>query len=180
MSDTAARQQSELKPLEQLSIDWALPSVDLAAFTAQPEAIRLVHHTIARKLQVLPLGRVGSVLTIVLSEPSLSTIDLLRFSTGLCIECVLAPAQDIDAAITRFYNVVPNTLDEEVREVRYTEEHSAKFIQKSNLLISSAMTSHTVKHMRRRADGHHAWNIEVPTESASELIDQALRQLGQR
>jgi hypothetical protein len=175
---TAACPQHELSPLEQLCIEHALPCVDLAAFSPQPEAIRLVHHSIARKLQVLPLSRVGPVLTIVLSEPNLSTVDLLRFSTGLCVEIVLTVPEALDEAITRFYNVAPaDTLFE---EVRYTEEHSAKFIEKSNLLISSALTSHTVKHVRRRADGYHAWEIEVPTESASELIAQALRQLRQR
>jgi len=179
MSDaTAARQQPDLSPLERLSVEHALPTLLLDDFTPQPEATKLVSYALAVKLRIVPLSRVGCVVTIVTADPcNVVAIDHVRAVTGLRVEVCVTTEESILSNLCRFYNVPADTLDE---EVHYSEAQAAKFTEKSSLFISSALTSHTVKHVRRRADGHHAWNIEVPTESASELIDQALRHLEQR
>lgn len=167
MMDTAARPQ--LDPMEALCEQYALPSIDLAAFAPQQDAIRLVHHTIARKLRVLPLSRVGSVLTIVLSEPNLSTIDALRFATGLCVETVLAPADEIHAAITRFYNVEPVIGQQaslvadvklEVETRSYGEEAAAAFDQRSGALVQAALHGpHVTRHVHQRRNVAHSWYV---------------------
>lgn len=54
--------------------------------------------------------------------------------------------------------------------------------QRANAYIGAALRSSNVaKHTaHHRSDVHHGWLIEAPTESASELIAQALRDLALR
>lgn len=112
---------------------------------------------------------VGSVLTIVLSEPNLSTIDALRFATGLCVETVLAPADEIDAAITRFYNVEPVIGQQaslvadvklEVETRSYGEEAAAAFDQRSGALVQAALHGpHVTRHVHQRRNVAHSWYV---------------------
>src|SRR5208283_2369505 len=68
------------------------------------EAIAHIPLPLALRLKVVPLSRNGCVLTIAVSDPlALPAIDEVRFHTGLRIECVVAPFNDIEAAIPRFY-----------------------------------------------------------------------------
>jgi hypothetical protein len=181
MNDTAARPQPELSPLEQLCIEHALPCVDLAAFSPQPEALRLVHHTIARKLQVLPLSRVGPVLTIILSEPNLCTVDSLRFATGLFVETVLAPAGEIDAAIARFYGLDEPQIEVEGERLEVEISYLLRTEQTANALISAAMNSPRIsKHVSLRANVHRAFyvgSIDAPTDFTA-AIEAALKAVG--
>jgi hypothetical protein len=93
--------------MHELALRYGLPVIgDLNEFTAQPEALACVPHALASRLKVLPLSRVGNILTIVINEPvlALPAIDEVRFHTGgLNIECVIASAEAIEAAIQRFY-----------------------------------------------------------------------------
>jgi len=158
MTDATARQQ--LDPLEQLSVDYALPAVDLSAFNPQPAATALVHHTIAQRLGVLPLSRVGSTLTVVMDSHDLSAVDILRFATGLCIEVVVAPAEDITAAITRFYQLDEPQIEIEAERPVADPSYVVRTEQTANALITIAMNSpHISKHVALRTNVHRAYYV---------------------
>jgi len=181
MMDTAARPQHELTPLEQLSVDYALPAVDLSAFAPQQEALRLIHSSIARKLRVLPLSRVGSVFTVVMAEPNLSTVDALRFATGLCVETVLAPTDELDAAVTRFYQLDEPQIEIEAEPPVVDTSDPLKTEATATALIASAMNSpHVRKHIALRGNvhrGYYVGSIDAPTDYAA-AIESALKAVG--
>jgi Type II secretion system (T2SS), protein E, N-terminal domain len=179
MTDTAARQQ--LDPLEALCEQYALPSIDLSAFAPQQEAIKLVHHSIARKLRVLPLSRVGSVLTVVMAEPNLSTVDALRFATGYCVETILAPADELDAAITRFYQLDEPQIEIEAERPVVETSYPLKSEATAAALIASAMNSpHVRTHIALRGNVHRGFyvgSIDEVTDYAA-AIEAALKAVG--
>jgi hypothetical protein len=95
-----------MSTLQQLCDQYALPVIDLDNFQPQPDAVKLISLNLASQWQVLPLSKVGCVLTIVIADPlALPTIDALRFHTGLRVEVVVAPAEAIKDALPRFYGV---------------------------------------------------------------------------
>jgi hypothetical protein len=176
MNDTAVRQQPELSPLERLSAEYALPAIDLETFAPQPEALRLVHRSIARKLRVVPLSRVGSTITVVMTEPNLSACDMLRFATGLLVEIILTLPDAIEAALDRFY---PTETEMEVECPEIEQNHIMKVERQASALIEAAMRSSNIsKHAVRRGNVGGVWLVETPTETAAELFEAALRQLG--
>jgi Type II secretion system (T2SS), protein E, N-terminal domain len=191
MNDATARQQPELTPLEALTVEHGLPAVALEYFSPS-DAIKLVPLELCRRLKVLPLSRVGSVLTVVMSHQDLAAIDALRFFTsGLCIEVVVAPAEDLKQAIQRFYNVqLPRVIEQsnlvadvelEVKARSYGEEAADAFDQRINALIASAMnSSHVRKHVALRSNVHRAFyvgSIDGPTDYTA-AIESALKAVG--
>jgi hypothetical protein len=175
---TAARPQPELTPLEALTVEHGLPAVALEYFTPT-DAIKLVPLELCRRLKVLPLSRVGSILTVVMPFQDLATIDALRFFTsGLCVECVIAPLEDIERATTLFYGVETSNLEEV--EVRYSVQDEVAFHDRSKALISKALHhTHAVKHLLRprRVDGHRSFfvgDLDKPQLSYDEAIRAAM------
>ncbi|MGH7822574.1 MAG: GspE/PulE family protein, partial [Candidatus Binatia bacterium] len=66
---------------------------------------RLIPGGLAQKHQMLPLNRVGSTLTVAMSDPSnLVGLSEARFLSGLDLKVVLAPARAIQRALERFYD----------------------------------------------------------------------------
>ena len=81
-----------------------IPFLDLSRFTIDPALIKLIPENLARRYSLIPLARLGKVLTVAMADPSnLMTRDALRALTGLRIEVVLASPGDISTAIDRYY-----------------------------------------------------------------------------
>lgn len=87
-----------------LSRQCGIPSISLANFRADPDVIRLVPMETALKLQVLPLSRVSSSLTLAMADPSnVSIMDDMKAMTGLNIEPVVASVASLEQAIRKNY-----------------------------------------------------------------------------
>jgi hypothetical protein len=83
---------------------FGVPAVDLAAIEIEPAVIELVPFQTAIQHKVLPLQRVGSALTLALSDPTeLLTLDDIRLITGLQVNPVVAPESQLAAAIAKYY-----------------------------------------------------------------------------
>jgi hypothetical protein len=119
--------------LQELCERYGLPVIELDGFQPQEDAVKLISLNLASKWQVLPLSKVGCVLTVVIADPlAIPTIDALRFHTGLRIEVVVAPAEDIAKTLPRFYGVVNE------RVVVYTPK---VFEAKTNACVAVALRS---------------------------------------
>ncbi|MBI3939482.1 MAG: type IV-A pilus assembly ATPase PilB [Acidobacteria bacterium] len=87
-----------------LSLQYDVPSVNLRFTDIRPEAIQLVPIEIAIKYQVLPIARIGSTLTVAITDPTnMMAMDDLKFMTGLHVEPVIASESSIQEAIEKYY-----------------------------------------------------------------------------
>jgi type IV pilus assembly protein PilB len=87
-----------------LSRQYGVPSINLKYYEIDPKVIKLIPQDTALRYQVIPLSRVGSVLTIAMTDPTnVFAMDDIKFMTGFNVEPVVASESAIGDAITRFY-----------------------------------------------------------------------------
>ena len=97
-----------------LSRQYGVPSINLKYYEIDPNLIRLIPQDTATRYQVVPLSRVGSVLTIAMTDPTnVFAMDDVKFMTGFNVEPVVASEAAIADAISRFYGGA-NTNGEEL------------------------------------------------------------------
>ncbi len=83
---------------------YNLPVIDLDKTDVALDCIDLVPGDVARKFQVLPIGRRGRVLTVAMANPSnIFAIDDIKFITGLDVQPAVVGEMAIKKAIDRFY-----------------------------------------------------------------------------
>ncbi len=94
-----------------LSRRYGVPTINLSYFDIDPAVIQLIPVDTAQKYQVLPLVRVGSVLTIAMLDPTnVSALDDIKFMTGLNIEPVVASESSLLEAIEKYYGT-PHSIE---------------------------------------------------------------------
>jgi type IV pilus assembly protein PilB len=87
-----------------LSRQYGVPSINLKYYEIDPIVIKLIPQDTALRYQVIPLSRVGSVLTIAMTDPTnVFAMDDIKFMTGFNVEPVVASESAIAEAISRFY-----------------------------------------------------------------------------
>jgi type II secretory ATPase GspE/PulE/Tfp pilus assembly ATPase PilB-like protein len=80
------------------------PVVDPGAFPVEPDAVRVLPFSIARRLQVLPLLLRGAQLVVAMADPSRrSDVEEVEFVTQLKVVPALSPAEALPAAIATTY-----------------------------------------------------------------------------
>ena len=91
--------------LAYLQKEYRLPVSDPTTTDIQDEAIQLVPHALVTKYHLVPLGLVGSSLTLAMADPSnLVAIDEVKFLTGYDIKVTVATVSSIQQAIEQYYN----------------------------------------------------------------------------
>jgi type IV pilus assembly protein PilB len=87
-----------------MSRQFRIRLVDLVEYQVKPEVIRLVPEALAKKFLMIPIQRIGSTLTIAMSDPgNMVALDDVKFMTGYNIEPVLAPESTVVEAIKKYY-----------------------------------------------------------------------------
>jgi type IV pilus assembly protein PilB len=77
-----------------------MPPVNLTHFTISKALLDVIPHATIVERMVLPLAKVGKTMTVALGDPfDLMTIEELGTTTGLTINAVVAPEQEVLAAI---------------------------------------------------------------------------------
>src|SRR6202041_1280846 len=72
-----------------------------------PAVIKLVPQETAVRYQIVPLSRVGSTLTIAMTDPTnVFAMDDIKFMTGYNVEPVVASESAVVEAIQRYYPAV--------------------------------------------------------------------------
>jgi len=95
-----------------LSRQYGVPSINLSYYEIDPTVIKLIPQDTAVRYQVIPLSRVGSVLTIAMTDPTnVFAMDDIKFMTGFNVEPVVASESAIGDAISRFYGAAASTED---------------------------------------------------------------------
>jgi len=87
-----------------LSRQYGIPSITLSQLDIDPDVLRLVPASIAKKYEVLPIKREGASLTLAMSDPTnVFALDDVAFMTNLQVMPVVASQAAIRKAIDRNY-----------------------------------------------------------------------------
>ncbi|MBI1831317.1 MAG: Flp pilus assembly complex ATPase component TadA [Planctomycetes bacterium] len=136
-----------------------LKSIDLTDMTIPPTIIEMVPESVARENVVIPLSNEGGMLQIVMSDPSdYETVTKLQFILNKDIQPVLAPKEQIIAAINRHYGqtetesvdsvlaeftdtqIVFNESAETSTDHAAMDENEAPVVKLVNLIIQEAIS----------------------------------------
>jgi len=120
-----------------------MPTLRLAKFKFDVEVINLIPERIAKLYNAIPLSRIGSTLTVAMSDPlNVFALDDLSNYTGCSIDIVLSPEEEITHAIDNQYHKevkdMQNILDESAQSKdRNLELFKTDEIELSNALLDS-------------------------------------------
>ncbi|MDD3089127.1 MAG: GspE/PulE family protein [Candidatus Omnitrophica bacterium] len=88
-----------------LSQELDIPPIDVTRVNIRNEMMGLVPEKIIQRHAVVPLARVGEMITVIMSDPTdVFAIDDLKTITGCDIGLVLATEKDIQKALHAFYH----------------------------------------------------------------------------
>ncbi|MFQ5535860.1 MAG: type IV-A pilus assembly ATPase PilB [Gemmatimonadota bacterium] len=89
-----------------LAKQYRVPAVDLDRVTVDPKILKLIPADVANKHLVLPLRRVGRMLTVAMTNPTdFSAIDDLKFITKMDIEPVIVGEYTLRKHLENYYGV---------------------------------------------------------------------------
>ena len=100
-----------------LSQGLGIPPISLSRFKIDPELIKLIPREVANKYQIVPVSRVGNMLTVAMSDPlNIFAIDDLRAITKLDIGIIIAFQKEVQDAIEQYYGENTHEAIEELME----------------------------------------------------------------
>jgi type IV pilus assembly protein PilB len=101
-----------------LSRQYGVPSINLKLHEVERSVAKLIPYGIAVRFQIVPLARVGSILTVAMTDPmNLSVIDHIRFMTGLHVEPLVTSETSLEVAIQKIYKTTSEVEADTVVEV---------------------------------------------------------------
>lgn len=107
---------SERQLLEITGEQLSLPVLDLTNIKIDEDVLRLLPSRFVYRRRLVPLSRQNGNLQVATSDAyDLYTFDEIRLLTGLTVEPVLAPHDEIDKVIKAHYGVGGDTVDEMVK-----------------------------------------------------------------
>ncbi len=88
-----------------LSRQYGVPSINLDLFQIDTDVIKLISEDVASKYSVLPISKVGAILTLAMADPTnVFAMDDIKFMTGFNVEPVIASETSIQLAIAKYYS----------------------------------------------------------------------------
>jgi len=125
---------SEEDIAQALSKQFGYPSINLSKFDIEEKVINLIKPDIARKHIVIPVHRIGSILTLAMADPSnLFVQEEIRFSTNLRIQAVIAPESSILEAIDRYFGSSQGIEAQKfLDEIEMNEDASIELLQETD------------------------------------------------
>ena len=100
-----------------LSQGLGIPPISLARFKIDQELIKLIPREVANKYQIMPVSKVGNMLTVAMSDPlNIFAIDDLRAITKLDIGIIIAFQKEVQDAIDQYYGENTHVAIEELME----------------------------------------------------------------
>jgi len=80
------------------------PPINISKYKIDKEILKLIPEKTARQYSVLPLSKIGNVLTVVMSDPlNIFAIDDIKMITHFKVDIAISPESDIKEAINSYY-----------------------------------------------------------------------------
>lgn len=117
---------SEQDLVSAISQGLNIPPIRLARCKVDPEVTKLVTREVARHYQLLPISKMGTALTVAMTDPlNVFAIDAITRLTGFTISPIIATSQEIQQAIERYYgDAASEKLDGLVKDIQRTKEEA--------------------------------------------------------
>jgi general secretion pathway protein E len=151
---------TERKLLEVMSEQLRLPLADLTDISIDQQTLRSLPMKLVFRKRLLPIARNNGTVTIATSDPfDLYVFDEVKLLTGLNVQPVLAPRDEIEKVIKSHYGLGGDTLDEMVGD-------------EEGLEISTGETSDDLLEMAQEASVIKLVNeiiLEAVNERASDI-----------
>ncbi|MFZ5801050.1 MAG: type II secretion system protein GspE, partial [Candidatus Omnitrophota bacterium] len=105
-----------------LAKELNIPPIDLAKYKIDADLLKLVPERLARQYHMIPISKIGSTLTVVMSDPfNIFAVDDLKNLTGLDVDMAMTTDSDILRAINSYYGKgVVTSVSEVIKD--YEEE----------------------------------------------------------
>lgn len=85
---------------------YGFPYIDISSFTIDKHVINLVPVSIAEKFCLIPIDKIGQLITIAMANPlNLEAIEMLKSATGCEIQVFIATISDIKNALEIYYGI---------------------------------------------------------------------------
>ena len=156
-----AREQDFLRKAgEFLGMDY----IELESVQPRPDVLQQLPASAVYQYNVLPLKFDGGVLTVVSFDP-FSTVagDGLRLAAGCPVKIALAPREEIDKAVKKFYGVGADAIEKMIEDGRYAVDEDEGSISKIDVGAEGEEAS-IVKFVNRiiaEADRQGATDIHI-------------------
>ena len=109
--------------LTALSEELGFPPINLSYFNIDDETLRLIPRKVSEMYQILPISKVGNLLTVAMVDPlNILALDDLKIITNMQISPVIAGEEDITAAIAKYYEKSADTEISEIMDELETEK----------------------------------------------------------
>ncbi|HQJ15996.1 MAG TPA: ATPase, T2SS/T4P/T4SS family [Candidatus Omnitrophota bacterium] len=157
---------SESEGLDILSSGLGIPRVDLRSAAIDRQAIEKVPSKIAHYYKFIPVRLSEHALTIAVNMPlDIKTQDEIRMQLGLPVEMALAPADDIDDALKRYYGLAAETLGRMAKAAPIDEQGGRGRLQEKvediEKLAEDASIIHLVNQLILEAFRKRATDIHI-------------------
>lgn len=87
-----------------LTAQYGFPYLPLANYDIGPEVIKVVPARVAKQFMLLPIDKIGSNLTIAMSNPlNVQAIEDVELLSGCNVQTFVATSSDIRTAIGKYY-----------------------------------------------------------------------------
>lgn len=87
-----------------LTLQYGFPYLPLTNYEIDPEVIAAIPASMARQHRVIPLDRIGNLLTVTMSDPlNASALAEMESVTGLKVETFVSTESQVCEALDRFY-----------------------------------------------------------------------------
>ncbi|MCM8795514.1 MAG: Flp pilus assembly complex ATPase component TadA, partial [Candidatus Omnitrophica bacterium] len=108
--------------LSLLSAQLYIPTLHLDRYKFDPEVTKLIPERIARLYCLIPLSYIGNTLTVAMADPlNIFALDDLKTLTGLNIDTVLSPEEEILKTIESQYHPDSKSVDDLLKETSFAE-----------------------------------------------------------
>ncbi|MFC1621013.1 GspE/PulE family protein [Candidatus Omnitrophota bacterium] len=108
---------SERDLMAALSQGLGIPPIALSRFKIDPEILKLVPAEVAKKYQIVPVSKVGNILTIATADPlNVFAIDDIRSLTGFETGAIIASQKEVQDVIEQHYGGYSPVAMEELME----------------------------------------------------------------
>ncbi len=89
---------------QSLTAQYGFPFLSLGNYEVNPEIAGLIPSNLARKYLLLPIDKIGSNLTLAMSNPlNMQAVDDVELLSGCSVQTFVSTSSDIKKAIDRYY-----------------------------------------------------------------------------
>jgi len=160
--------------LQALAEALEIPYLNLTEYSIDPKAIEVLSKEVAYKCRVVPVFKIGNVVTVAMVDPrDVTVMDQIRRETGLEVEPAVSSESDILQALEQYYGpstVLDHSIDEVIQVLQEQKPDSVEEQKKAEELQAIAEEAPVIKLVNlilSQAIRDRASDIHIEPESDS-------------